>query len=176
MGVTGNAGGPYTITFTGALAQANVDPIGVFNSLGLNSTITTTTSGSAGPAREFLANATGTGVLIGTSVAKLGGTLYVGNNSGGDDSDKVVYGDSAGSDQIYSLQSVVVSHAGSVDMNDRTDTIDSLELDQGVSYSGNLSTGSGGIRPTHGYDQHPFSIGRRYRRKCASGGIEARGR
>ena len=158
VAVTGNAGGPYTITFTGALAQANVDSIAIHHDVGLNSTITTTVNGSAGPARLFLANATGIGVLVGTTVAKLGGTFYVGNDSGGDDSDKVVYGTAAGSDQIYSLQSVVVASSGRVDMNDRTDAIDSLELDQGRSYSGNFDTGTSG-RLTVTTDFHSKSVG-----------------
>jgi hypothetical protein len=41
-----------------------------------------TANGSAGPTRPFLVNATGIGAVLGTSIAKLGGTLFVGNDSG----------------------------------------------------------------------------------------------
>src|SRR6185369_3747452 len=56
--VTGPNGGPYTITFKNAFSQANVDLIGVSSSTGGHSSVTTTMNGSAGPSREFLANAT----------------------------------------------------------------------------------------------------------------------
>ena len=99
--------------------------------------------------RPFLANATGLGVLVGGSQRqnnpRLGSQVFVGNDSGGDSKDRLEYGTAAGADQIYSLTGVVVASSGNFNLNDRTDSIDSLELTVGRKYSADLNTGDGVI-------------------------------
>lgn len=145
--VTGpDARNAFTITFGGALAQTDVPAVLAGTGGGISASIATLTDGSTGPARLFQPTATGRGALIGQPASNpvLGGTLWIGNDAGGDDADQVVFGSRAGVDQIYSLTGVAVASSGRLDLNNRSDTIDSLSLFQGRSYSANVTLGSSG--------------------------------
>jgi len=150
IAVGGPNGGPYTITFNNQLAAADVPLIDVaVPSLTIDVAVNSIQSGTPGSdathqTRQFLANATGIGQMIGlTTQFPLGGTVFVGNDVGGNDADKLVYGSTAGNDQIYSLTGVTVSSTGKFDLNNRSDNIDRLYLNVGRSNSADVTTGAG---------------------------------
>ena len=72
----------------------------------------------------------------------MGGTVFIGNEVGGNDADQIVYGSTAGNDQIYSLTGVTVSSSGKLDLNNRSDSIDRLVMNVGRFDSADVTTGT----------------------------------
>src|SRR4029079_183774 len=109
----------------------------------------TQTDGNGGTVRPFAPSATGIGTLgaLAANGTYSYATIFVGNESGGPGSDKLIYGDAAGNatktgvDQIQSLTNLVVTSSGAMEMNGRFDAVNSLQINQGRTYSGVLNTG-----------------------------------
>ena len=124
--VNGTPSSPYTISFSGVLAGANVPQIVATPSATMiasdpypGTTVLTTTDGTPGTPRGILANAIGTGPVVGRAQMsptladeQIGGQVFIGNDAGGDNADKLIYGNTAGNDQIYSLTGVTVASSG----------------------------------------------------------------
>ncbi|MBL8827337.1 MAG: autotransporter-associated beta strand repeat-containing protein, partial [Planctomycetaceae bacterium] len=98
----------------------------------------------------------GTVVLNKSVGSAIMGALTVGDNVGGDNADRVIYGSAANGDQIadyllagsaaQGISSVTINSSGLLNLNDKNDTVVApITLNVGREFSGDIATGTGTI-------------------------------